>query len=173
MQQQRQRVSDMFVVAAEKTAFNLQAVLCYPVTSYPLSPAHSDGTNLKTDKAALLEKLEINQTDPIDTLPEAYSTVYDGGLLIHSTISQMNSGTSYSSIARTILLLVCSGKGNDEVHVRLDKYVVNSIKDSERQLCGASNQPYVITGPDQKIRQSGKKFLSNSSFKDELGKFFL
>ena len=150
----------MMVVAAEKTAFNLKAVLCYPVTSYPLSLAHSDGGNLKTDKSALLEKLESWQTDPIDTLPEAYSTVYDGGLLIHSTLSQMNAGTSYASIAKTILSVVCSGRGSDEVHVCLDKYVVNSIKDSERQLRGATNQPYGITGPDQKIRQSGQKLLT-------------
>ena len=69
----------------------------------------------------------------------------------------MNAGTSYASIAKTV---VCSGRGSDEVHVCLDKYVVNSIKDSERQLRGATNQPYGITGPDQKIRQSGQKLLT-------------
>lgn len=163
----------MMVVAAEKTAFNLKAVLCYPITSYPLSLAHSDGGNLKTDKSALMGKLELSQTEPTVTLPEVYSNVYDGGLLIHSTLSQMNAGTSYSSIARTILSVVCSGKGSEEVHVCLDKYVENSIKDSERQLRGAVNTAYSITGPDQKIRQSGQKLLANSSFKNELGKFLL
>ena len=49
----------------------------------------------------------------------------------------------------------------------------NSIKDSERKQRGAVDTAYTITGPDQKIRQSGKTLLTNGTFKNELAKFLL
>ncbi|XP_068212466.1 uncharacterized protein [Palaemon carinicauda] len=84
----------------------------------------------------------------------------------------MNIGASFGSVARTILSTVCKGNG-DEVHICLDKYLQNSIKDSERILRGAVDLNYNITGADQKMRQRGDKLLSNSTFKNELGKFLL
>ena len=68
----------------------------------------------------------------------------------------MNVGTSYGAIARTILSTVCTG-GGDEVHVCLDKYIKNSIKDSERKLRGAEDSIYTITGADQTMRHKGEK----------------
>lgn len=98
--------------------------------------------------------------------------VYDGGLLIHSILSQINIGSSYANIARTMLSMVCSGN-SQEVHVCFDKYLETSIKNSERKLRGAIDCPYVITGPDQKIRQSAQTLLTNGIFKNELAKFLL
>ena len=83
----------------------------------------------------LMKKLEAFQQEIITELPRAYALVYDGGLLLHSILSQTNMGASYASIARNILSLVCCGKAT-EVHVCLDKYVDNFIKDSERKLRG-------------------------------------
>ena len=129
---------------------------------------------MKTTKSALLKKLESLQTATImdGELLSSYVHVYDGGLLLHSVLSQTNIGASYASIARTMLSVVCSGRAS-EVHVCLDKYVENSIKDSERKLRGAVDSAYVITGSDQTIRQSGKKLLTNGVFKNELAKFLL
>ena len=73
-------------------------------------------------------------------------------------------GESYASTARTFL----AGKYS-EVHICLDKYVDNSIKDSERWLRGAVDSVW----PDQAIRQSGKKLLINDMFKNELSSFLL
>ena len=60
-----------------------------------------------------------------------------------------------------------------EVHVCLDKYIENSIKDSERQLRGAVDAIYTITGPEQTMRQRGQTLLRNGTFKNELGKFLM
>ena len=98
--------------------------------------------------------------------------IYDGGVLIHSVLSVMNVGTSYGAIARTILSTVCTG-GGDEVHVCLDKYIKNSIKDSERKLRGAEDSIYTITGADRTMKHKGEKLLKNGMFKSELGKFLL
>ncbi|KAK3890329.1 hypothetical protein Pcinc_005711 [Petrolisthes cinctipes] len=86
-------------------------------------------------------------------LPQEYAQIFDGGLLLHSTVSQTNIGASYGSIAQSMLSTVCKESAT-EVHVCLDKYVTNSIKDSERKLRGAIDSQYTITGPDQKMLQN-------------------
>ena len=161
-------------MVAEKTHFDLQNTLSYPLTPYPLSIAHCDGSHVKTDKAALAKRLETYQTQHIseEDLPIQFSQVFDGGLVLHTILSQTNIGATYSSIARCILSSVCSGRAK-EIHLCFDKYMNNSIKDSERSLRGASETQYTITGPDQTIRQSGKKLLSNTGFKTALSKFLL
>ena len=68
--------------------------------------------------------------------------------------------------------MACSSN-TSEVHICFDKYVEHSIKSSERQLRGASHALYVITGPDQTIRQTGQKLLTNCTFKNELAKFLV
>ena len=91
----------MIVAVAENTNFDLNHVLTYPITMYPLTLAHS----------AFLNKLEEFQTEVERDFPERCIKVYDGGLLIHSTLSMVNVGVTYGSIARTILSVICSGRG--------------------------------------------------------------
>ena len=135
--------------------------------------AHADGSPLKTAKPALLKRLEEAQSEKLTDAPTtSCARIYDGGLLLHSTLSTTNSGTSYGSVARSILSKVCSGFA-DEVHVCLDKYVPNSIKDSERKLRGAKDSAYSIIGAEQTLRQKGETLLKNGTFKDELGRFLI
>lgn len=165
----------ILIVVAENTNFDLKHVLRYPITPYPLSLAHADGALLKSRKHTLLNRLEEFQKDttiPTEVHQGICVRIYDGGLLIHSVLSVMNVGTSYGAIARTILSTVCTG-GGDEIHVCLDKYVENSVKDSERKLRGAEDSVYTITGPNQTMRHKGAKLLKNGIFKNELGKFLL
>ena len=105
-------------------------------------------------------------------MSRSFVHVYDGELLIHSILSEANIGASFGSIARTVLLSICTGR-SEEVHVCLDKYLENSIKDSERELRGVEDIKYTITGPEQNMRQKGEKLLRNASFKNEMGKFLL
>ena len=128
----------MIVIAAESSILDLQNVLSYPITEYPLSLAHCDGSILKTDKSTLLKKLESMQTTLEIDMPMKYAHIFDGGLLLHSVLSKTNIGASYASIAGMLLSVVCTGKGS-EVHVCFDKYLENSIKGSERELRGAVN----------------------------------
>ncbi|XP_041481075.1 uncharacterized protein LOC121428475 [Lytechinus variegatus] len=164
----------MVVVIAEKSSFDLRYVLTYPITTYPLSLSHCDGNRVKTSKATLLKKLESHQSVELtqQDIPRSYVQVYDGGLLLHSIISQTHPGSNYASVARSMLSVVMSGKAS-EAHVCLDKYEEGSIKDSERRLRGAVDTNYTITGPEQTIRQSASKLLSSASFKNEFSKFIL
>lgn len=148
---------------------DLRRVLSYVITTYSLSLL-LNGSILKTNKAALLRKLDSFQTELISQpeFPSSYTKVNDGGLVLHSLLSQKHVGASYGSIAGSILSLLCSGRGT-EFHICLDKYVENSIKYSERKLRGAVDNLHIISGREQTMRQSGQKLLTNGIFKNELG----
>ena len=129
---------------------------------------------VKSDKSALLKYLETLQDTRFTEmeLASTYVSIYDGGLVLHSVLSRTNYGASFASIARTVLITVCSGN-TTEVHLCLDKYIENSIKDSERKLRGSEDMAYFITGPEQTIRQNGQKLLNNANLKNEMSKFFV
>ena len=93
-----ERVRDVFgrilaVVAKTSDALDLSHVLSYPITEVPLSLAHSDGTLLKTDKAALTKKktLESRQETVVTDLsiPPINATMID--IVLHETIMHIAS----------------------------------------------------------------------------------
>ena len=112
--------------------------------------------NCKTDPQVAFHTEPVTETG----LPRSYAKVFEGGFLLHSVLSHANMGASYASIAKSILAVVCSGKGS-EVHVCFDKCVGNSVKGSERKLRGAVD--VVCTAPDQTMRQTGQKVSRNVS----------
>lgn len=139
----------------------------YPITDYPLSIAHSDGTPLKTDKSKLMHKLEDLQEGFTDNFSPVNVTLIDGGLLIHSLLSEMVRIKSYRQLARNLLSYICSLRGN-EVHVLFDAYYQTSLKDAELKLRGGQDDIFLITGPEQAPKQSCQKLLQNGIFKDKL-----
>ena len=163
----------ILVIISEKTTFNLRHVMTFPITEYPLSITHSDGSGIKTDKSKLLRKLEELQDGFTETpLPPIDVTLIDGGLLIHSFLSAIGKITSFGHLARTLLAYVCTSQGN-EIHVLFDTYQHMSLKESERKLRGADDRQFVISGPEQAPRESCQKLLQNSIFKDQLAMFLL
>ncbi|KAJ8046447.1 hypothetical protein HOLleu_05119 [Holothuria leucospilota] len=164
----------MIIIVSQNTSFDLRKILSYPITEYPLSLANCDGTRVKTNKSTLLKKLESFHSKTVieSELPKRFVAVYKSGLVLYSILSQTKSGTSFASISRKILLAVCSNKAR-EVHLCLDKYGKKSIKDSERRMRSAVDCAYVITGPEQTIKQNGKNLLNNGVFKNEVSKFLL
>ena len=120
------------VVVSESTNFDLKSVLEFPITDYPLSIAHGDGSIMKTVKANLLKKLESMQNGfAQNDLPRIDVTVIDGGLLLHSFLSVTSSIASYANLARNMLSHVCSNVGG-EIHVLFDTYIQSSIKTTTR-----------------------------------------
>jgi hypothetical protein len=139
----------ILVILSKKTNFNLRRVMTFPITEYPLSIAHSDGSGLKTDKSKLLNKLEELQDGFSEASPHVIDvTLIDGGLLLHSFLCAIGKITSYRSLARMLLAHVCGSRGNT-IHVLFDTYHPNSLKTSERKLRGADDHPFLIAGPQQ------------------------
>ena len=105
-------------------------------------------------------------------MPHIDATLIDGGLLLHSFLSAIGNISSYGDLARRLLGHVCSSIGS-EIHVLFDKYMHSSLKESERRLRGAEDQPFIISGSEQAPKQSCQKLLQNGIFKDQLAKFLL
>ena len=162
----------ILVVISQKMTFNLQHVMSFPLTEFPLSITHSDGSRIKTDKSKLLKKLEELQcfSGPLQLAVNA--TLIDGGLLIHSYLSAIGNISSYGHLARNLLDYVCTSQG-EEVHVLFDTYCPMSLKEGERELRGANDHPFIIAGPEQSPRQNCHKLLLNGRFKDELATFLI
>ena len=163
----------ILLVAARNTRLDMRTLLRYPITDYPMALAHPDGVPIKTEKARLLKKLESLQvtTEAFSELA-ADTKIFDGCLIVHSMLSQTAAGMTYGQIARQILASVCTGSAT-EIHLCLDRYQKDSIKEGERRLRGADDREYVITGSHQTTKHSGQQLLKNSIFKNELAKFLL
>lgn len=143
--------------------------MTFPITIYPLSITHSDGTGLKTDKSKLLGKLEKLQDWSSEApLPSTDVTLVDGGLLIHSFLSTIGKISSYGNLAR--LAYICGKRGN-EIHVLFDTNHPMYLIQSERKLRGAEDGPFIISGSDQAPRQGCQKLLQNGIFKEQLAQF--
>ena len=152
---------------------DLEAILSYPITNFPLSIAHSDGSALTTDKALLLPLLEDYQKCLTPgKLPTISATIIDGGNLLHSVLSKMTKCATYGEIARTLLSSVSKQRGRS-IHVLFDTYSKSSLKYAERQRRLQEESVYVITGSEQSPRASPSMLLKNSSFKNELGRFLV
>lgn len=158
----------MLVIIAEKTNFDLRHVLTFPVTEFPLSIAHSDGSRITTEKSKLLGKLEAMQPGFHQMpLPLIDATLIGGGLLLHSYLSALGNIASYEKLARSLLSHVCGYSGR-EIHVLFDTYLPMSLKETERKVHGADHYSFVISGPVQAPKQSCQKLLQNGIFKDQL-----
>ena len=165
-------VRDIFgriIAAKSSNNLDLRHLLSFPITEVPLSLSHSDGTPLKTEKAALTKFLETKQNVVLSdiNIPPMKAAVIDGGMILCETVLQ-HSKSTYATMAEDLLKKVRTTKAN-EIHLVLDKYQSPSIKDCERKARYKGSQSFVITGPDQ----SGKDLLNNVSFKDEFAKFIL
>ena len=163
----------LLIAAKSCHSLDLKHILSFPITDVPLSIAHSDGSLMKTDKSALLRKLEARLTDSninSGSLPSIDVTLIDGGLLFHTILIDLKG--NYGAMARAFLERICAHHGN-EIHVLFDVYKENTIKANERQLRGSQNHTYIIAGPEQTPNQSKTELVQNSSFKQEFAKFLL
>ena len=161
------------VAAKSSNNLDLRHLLSFPITEVPLSLSHSDGIPLKTEQAALTKFLETKQNVVLSdiSISPMKAAVIDGGMILYETVLQ-HSKSTYATMAEDLLKKVCTTKAN-EIHLVLDKYQSPSIKDCERKARYKGSQSFVITGPDQAQRQSGKDLLNNVYFKDEFAKFIL
>ena len=70
------------------------------------------------------------------------------------------------------LKTVCRERGQN-LHVVFDTYSDEDLKAQERQMRGASQEVFKITGRDQAPRKPSDTLMKNTSFKNELSKFLM
>lgn len=114
----------ILVVASNNSDLDLQRVMKFPIIRY--IPCHlltvmAHSHRLTKQHWWTSWSLCRHTTVPITQLPDNFTPIYDGGLVLRSILFQIHSRTSYSPIARMILSVLCSNKGT-EVHICYDKF---------------------------------------------------
>lgn len=147
---------------------DLATILSFPLTPFPLSLCHIDGSINKTDKSSLFKALEKAVTS---TLPSHINcTLIDGFYLLHLL---GETPPTFGKLATQVLRKICQHKGN-EIHIVFDKLVRPSIKDIERDkranLYERSTQ-FLIQGSEQQRPSDFMKAMRNDNFKQSLIKF--
>ena len=149
---------------ATSTETDLRKVFQYPLTPVPLSLSNVNGAMNKTDKAALMKKLEkrVVTEDPSN----CDACVVDGMFLVQSLT---NLPSTFGGVAKTILNILC-GLARC-VHFVCDTYRSPSIKQSERLLRDSHEADIKVTGPEQKRPKDFQKALRSGKFKTSLLRF--
>ncbi len=147
------------VYLATQQLISMEAILAYPLTPAPLSMAHINGAMCTTNKAAFCKKLEKNVQIPDYIQPQV--ALIDFMFFIRC---RKDLPPTFGGIARAILHTACQFA--EEVHIICDTYTNEpSIKDYTRQIRGASDRTYHISGPAQRRPADFSKALQSKSFK--------
>ena len=156
----------MLYLAASQ-GMDLAKVLSYPLTIVPLSLSHVNGSMNKTDKSALMKKLEKNAKKE---KPDDVDAYFIDAMFFLRTVPNLP-GT-YGGVAQAILQHAC--KLAEEVHIVCDTYTGRpSIKALERSARGDSHSNYSITGPNQQWPVDFNTLVLSSSFKTTLMEFLV
>ena len=155
----------LYLSAKEK--IDLSVVFAYPLTPVPLSLAHVDGSLHKTNKAALMHKLEGKITSGNPPVIEA--CVVDAMFLIRTLT---NLPATFGLLAKLILeKLLAMGQRVDFV---CDRYITPSIKDLEhikRSSSAQGSTDFSISGSQQKRPSDFHATLSSGNFKSDFFRF--
>ena len=143
-------------------------MLRYPLTPFPLSLCHLDGTMQNTPQFKLLLELEncINSS----SLGTIDVRTANGIFFLHLFVDLP---LSFSPLAKFILQQVCKLKST-EIHLVFDKAISPSIKDSKRNK-GDDNRhvAYQINGAEQKRPSNWLQSLHVDQFKEALVEFLI
>ncbi len=141
-------------------------VLSYLLTSVPLSLCHITGAMNKTDKSALMIKLEAKGTN--DGEPDKVDVYLIDAMFFLRTLP--NLPPTFGGIAKTIFQQACSNA--QVVHIVCDTYgEAPSIKEHERDSRGDHHTAYKITGPSQQRPADFHRALLSAPFKTALVRF--
>ena len=127
---------------AASNGLDLETIFSFPLTTFPLSMAHIDGSINKTEKSKLLRKLEqnVNSQQPQDI----DACAVDAMFLI---LALKNLPSTFGGLAKQMLSKLCDFASR--VDFICDSYSSPSIK--ERDSHCTNKGQYSITGPEQKM----------------------
>ena len=168
----QRNVFGQLLMLSEKHHLDLQKVMEYPLGPVPWSLATADGMPIKTDKAALMTKLEEESSYKYPEKERDHVHVIDGNALFHN-LTQIPD--TFGELAKDIFKRLPKGK---RLHFLTDNYHDMSIKASERLKRGESNAlllagPSMKTPKKEKHKDGWKEFLRNDKNKKQFIQFLL
>ena len=162
----QRNIFGQLLMLSQENNLDLQKVMEFPLGPVPWSLATADGMPIKTDKSALMTKLE-DKTAYIQPKKERdHVHVIDGNALFHS-LTQIPD--TIGEVAEHIFNCLPKVK---RVHFVTDNYDDVSIKSTERLRRGES-QEVSLAGPSMKTPKDWKEFLRNEENKKQLIRFIL
>lgn len=166
------------LLLALNNKINLLNLLSYPLAAVPQSLAHSDGTIISNCRkgelsSLLLSKVNADKLQNINRPTIIDVDIIDGFYLLSKI---KDSPRKYGDLARFVLQRICNTEAS-EVHIIFDKHVNPSPRDmyvrDRDELYAESVSNFRIEGPNQQVCASVTKYLTNSSFREELINFFI
>ena len=114
---------------------DMAEVFWYPLTPFPLSFCHTDGTILNSPKANLLTELESRVKSEAPNKIDA--AVLDGMFFLHLLVDPPK---TFKQIAVYLLRKMFNGFNCKNIHLVFDKVVSPSIMDLERNKRSSTRQ---------------------------------
>ena len=148
---------------------DLKEVFSYPLGPQPWPLTTMTGGLRKTNKVALLHKLEKGVESITSNLDDAV-IIIDGMALVQTA---KTSGLTFGELAKQLLTTsLAIGNRSTRIDIVFDQYRKNSIKNAERSRRGVGSLLFKSIIPSQSIQQWGS-FLSSWSNKKELIAFIV
>ena len=156
-------------IIMQKRDLDLKEVFKYPLGPFPWALAGVMGDLKKTNKATLLNEFE-KLTEPLDSLPDDYASIFDGMAIVQKARA---TGLTFGELAhQTFQSILSSSRGAKRIDVVFDVYVENSIKNGERLRRSTGNLTFRQLIPSYPVKQYNQ-FLSSPPNKCQLIRFLL
>lgn len=134
----------LLLAIAIEYKIDLIVVLSFPLTKYPATMCHPDGTICKTEKS-VLTKLLKNMFVTSDVSEDPDVIIYDGFALIYTL---KNVPMTFGKVSELILRIITKNTAR-RIDMIFDTYPTPSIKDFEHKLRGTRKAAYQISGRQQ------------------------
>ena len=156
-------------IIMQKRDLDLKEVFKYPLGPFPWALAGVMGDLKKTNKATLLNEVE-KFTEPLDSLPDGYASIFDGMAIVQKARA---TGLTFGELAHQMFQsILSSSRGANRIDVVFDVYMENSIKSAERLRRSTGNLAFRQLIPTYPVKQYNQ-FLSSPANKRELIRFLL
>lgn len=106
---------------------DMEKILCYPVTPFPMSMCRLDGSLYQTDKSAIVKCFE--KLHHCNDAPKIFDVVIVDGFFLLHTLHDVPA--TFGGISKKIMSIL-TAFGAPRVDIIFDQYFFPSIKDYER-----------------------------------------
>lgn len=163
------------ICLALKKEIDVSMLLSFPLTTFPHSLAHPDGTMISTN-----QKAEVTAwfTSKLESHPSNNSIDFDVDVIdgFYFLNGLRESPEKYGDFAKFVLERICDTTAR-EIHIIFDKHQSPSPRDPDmkksKELYENFSSNFSIKGKNQQRNSTLKKCLASNSFREEIINFLI